>query len=56
MVLGRPWTSARSGQDWAQGFSVDGVHPAGPAQYAVLGEALREVVLGTRTSQAALGS
>lgn len=51
-----PWTSARSGQDWAQGFSVDGVHPAGPAQYAVLGEALREAVLGTRTSHAAQGS
>jgi hypothetical protein len=50
-----PWTTARTGQEWAQGFSADGVHPAGPAQYAVLGKAIREIVLGTRTVQAAQG-
>jgi hypothetical protein len=40
-----PWTDARHGDAWAAGFSVDGVHPAGPEQYAVLGRAFRALIL-----------
>jgi hypothetical protein len=40
-----PWTAARDGDGWSEGFSADGVHPAGPEQYAVLGRALRGLIL-----------
>lgn len=40
-----PWTDARDGSAWADGFSIDGVHPAGPEQYAVLGNAFRQIIL-----------
>lgn len=40
-----PWTDARDGDAWADGFSTDGVHPAGPEQYAVLGNAFRQIIL-----------
>ncbi|WIB12413.1 SGNH/GDSL hydrolase family protein [Curtobacterium sp. MCPF17_052] len=43
-----PWVVARDGDDWAPGFSTDGTHPAGPEQYAVLGHAMRTIVLETR--------
>lgn len=42
-----PWGGARDGDAWAEGFSVDGVHPAGPDQYAVLGHAFRALILET---------
>lgn len=50
-----PWAVARDGDDWAPGFSVDGTHPAGPAQYAVLGESFRQIILGTQVLPSALG-
>lgn len=50
-----PWTSARDGDDWAPGFSTDGTHPAGPAQYRVLGESFRRIILESRTLPSALG-
>lgn len=40
-----PWTSAREGDAWVDGFSQDGVHPAGPDQYAVLGRAMHALIL-----------
>lgn len=50
-----PWAIARNGDDWAEGFSTDGTHPAGPAQYEVLGESFRRIILETRTLPSALG-
>ncbi len=50
-----PWTSARDGDDWAPGFSIDGTHPAGPEQYRVLGEAFRRIILESRTLPSARG-
>lgn len=50
-----PWTIARDGDDWADGFSVDGTHPAGPAQYEMLGESFRRIILETRVLPSALG-
>lgn len=50
-----PWTAARDGDDWAEGFSTDGMHPAGPKQYAVLGQAFRRIILETRVFPSALG-
>jgi len=49
-----PWTVARDGDDWAEGFSTDGMHPAGPAQYAVLGQSFRRIILATRVLPSAL--
>lgn len=40
-----PWSVARDGDTWVEGFSADGVHPAGPEQYAVLGRAFRTLIL-----------
>lgn len=51
-----PWRAARDGDDWAPGFSADGVHPAGPRQYAVLGRAFRQLILESRSSTALAGS
>lgn len=50
-----PWAIARDGDDWAEGFSADGTHPAGPAQYEVLGESFRRIILETRMIPSALG-
>jgi hypothetical protein len=50
-----PWAIARNGDDWAEGFSTDGTHPAGPAQYEVLGESFRRIILETRMLPSALG-
>lgn len=50
-----PWAVARDGDDWAEGFSTDGTHPAGPAQYEVLGEAFRRIIFETRVFPSALG-
>jgi hypothetical protein len=50
-----PWTAARDGDDWAPGFSVDGIHPAGPAQYGVLGESFRRLILETQEFPSASG-
>lgn len=50
-----PWTSARNGDDWAPGFSIDGTHPAGPEQYRVLGEAFHRIILQTRALPSARG-
>lgn len=50
-----PWAIARDGDDWAEGFSTDGTHPAGPAQYEVLGESFRRIILETRMLPSALG-
>ncbi|MEV7759588.1 SGNH/GDSL hydrolase family protein [Curtobacterium flaccumfaciens] len=47
-----PWTAARDGDAWAPGFSADGIHPAGPQQYAVLGHAFRQLILEHRPSTA----
>ena len=52
---GDPWGTARNGDRWVKGFSTDGMHPAGPAQYKVLGEALRRIILDTRVLPSALG-
>lgn len=43
-----PWVVARDGDDWAPGFSTDGTHPAGPEQYAALGDSFRRIILETR--------
>lgn len=43
-----PWSVARVGDDWAPGFSADGTHPAGPEQYAALGDSFRRIILETR--------
>jgi hypothetical protein len=43
-----PWGFARQGDDWTDGFSVDGMHPAGPEQYAALGDSFRRIILDTR--------
>jgi hypothetical protein len=51
-----PWVAAVVGEDWIRGFSVDGIHPAGPAEYAVLGEAFRELILQDRNTATAAGS
>lgn len=51
-----PWPAARSGDTWAPGFSTDGIHPAGPRQYAVLGRAFRQLILEYRPSTALAGS
>lgn len=51
-----PWPAARDGDAWAPGFSTDGVHPAGPRQYAVLGRALRQLILEHRPSSVLAGS
>lgn len=50
-----PWRAARDGHDWVEGFSVDGMHPAGPEQYAVLGESFRRIILETRPMLSARG-
>lgn len=50
-----PWAIARDGDDWSEGFSVDGTHPAGPAQYEVLGQSFRRLILETRMFPSALG-
>lgn len=50
-----PWAIARDGDDWAEGFSTDVTHPAGPAQYEVLGESFRRLILETRMLPSALG-
>lgn len=50
-----PWAVARDGDEWAEGFSTDGTHPAGPAQYEVLGESFRRIILETRVLPSALG-
>ncbi|WIE80444.1 SGNH/GDSL hydrolase family protein [Curtobacterium sp. MCSS17_016] len=40
-----PWDAARDGLGWTQGFSTDGIHPAGPRQYAVLGGSFRKRII-----------